>query len=177
MCSKLCCIVQFYFHILNFVLMFQILMNAGIHSSLITFVVLLMATGCLLLNDIISYIIKPIISVQLTNPLGVCVVFICTVTVFVCVPCMCCVLFFNLYLCACVCAYVHVCLFACTCMCVFCICVHVCGHMCVCVCVHVCVCVCVCMCVHVCVCVCVYNLLHLCMWLHMWSMGKIMSGQ
>eukprot|EP00731_Ephydatia_muelleri_P030075 Em0021g598a len=44
--------------------MFQILMNAGIHSSLITFVALLMATGCLLLNDIISYIIKPIISVQ-----------------------------------------------------------------------------------------------------------------
>ena len=48
----------------------QILMDPGIHSNLVTFVALLIANGCFLLNDIISYIIKPIIRIQLMHPQG-----------------------------------------------------------------------------------------------------------
>ena len=49
----------------------QILMDPGIHSNLVTFVALLVANGCFLLSDIISYILKPIIRIQLMHPQGI----------------------------------------------------------------------------------------------------------
>ena len=47
-------------------------MDAGIHANIITFVALLVANGCFLLHDIIVYIIRPIIRVQLMFPQGQC---------------------------------------------------------------------------------------------------------
>ena len=47
-------------------------MDADIHSKLISFVAILVAKDCLLLHDVISYIIKPIIRVQLLQPQGEC---------------------------------------------------------------------------------------------------------
>ena len=51
-------------------LFLQILLDPGIQSKLISFAGLLVANDCFFLHDIISYIIQPIIKVQMTHPHG-----------------------------------------------------------------------------------------------------------
>ena len=46
----------------------QILVDPGIHSNLVTFVALLIANKCFLLHDVITYVLRPILRVQLANP-------------------------------------------------------------------------------------------------------------
>ena len=45
-------------------------MDPGIHSNLVTFAALLITNNCFLLHDIITYIIRPILRVQLMSPMG-----------------------------------------------------------------------------------------------------------
>lgn len=49
---------------------FQILIDPGIHSNLVTFIALLIANKCFLLHDVITYILRPILRVQQTGQLS-----------------------------------------------------------------------------------------------------------
>lgn len=51
-----------------FTIFFQIFLDTGIHSNLVTFIALLLAYNCFTIQDIFVYIVRPIFKVYLMYP-------------------------------------------------------------------------------------------------------------